>query len=664
MRRQQVIGAHWARTMRAKQPSSSIIARSASLAQFSSTPSTLQGLHSSDGVPPSIGAEAALPPLRPITALYGQRLYRLDTIASMATLTLFDKAPEASTDGGSAAASPSSTNGSGTSLADGAEATSTSSAATDAEALKKSLRAKRRHVNKYMNPELAAQREEDVRQLRQAIERDGASGPMNSASPSARRPVLTVRPVLSFPMLRGPTRHSNQQQQQIANDARRGSNPFPLAPKSPEMVILEVSELDAVTAAAEATGGKSQTTASTPAAVVKETHHVAVFSDGTVVSFGLSDDHLRRLRSEALDPHSDGAKDVLLTADTEVIRLAERTNLCVFPALDGDEASALAALGLSAPPASSTTANANGSTHPTPTPGAPPPQTHSTLRGARPPKAKSLFPSSAATIHRIARNSVGTDIALRYRFTTAGALVRAELPPQGTVNSVPASPGGVDLLTFGSAAAVAAKAAGGSYIDDTRLEAVVLSDNSAAALLPFALCFFELIQLRALNALAYPIHRQVAHWQAHVADRGTLPMTLKAARLLKAKAMRIASRHAKGTARRHRLLWEDHHAAHREAFEEAAEHFELSARSDAFRRRTEGAQASLAYLCDQAHGQKDVVLEWVIIVLIAVEVYIAMKAHAHDFDDDGDRDGHNNKNANASSLSSSFGNPDALVVAV
>eukprot|EP00388_Colpodella_angusta_P044537 GDKK01063207.1.p1 GENE.GDKK01063207.1~~GDKK01063207.1.p1 ORF type:complete len:126 (-),score=6.63 GDKK01063207.1:34-411(-) len=102
---------------------------------------------------------------------------------------------------------------------------------------------------------------------------------------------------------------------------------------------------------------------------------------------------------------------------------------------------------------------------------------------------------------------------------------------------------------------------------------------------------------------------------------------------MKAKLMRIASRQSKMTARRHRLLWEDQHTAGRQVFEAAAEHFELFARNDGFKRRADGVQASLAYLCDQAHHQKDVILEWVIILLIMVEVYIAVKTHSHDYDE-------------------------------
>ena len=161
----------------------------------------------------------------------------------------------------------------------------------------------------------------------------------------------------------------------------------------------------------------------------------------------------------------------------------------------------------------------------------------------------------------------------------------------------------------------------------TRPNAFLLARNDPLTVLPFMFGMQEVVLLRGYNALVLPIRARVADWQHKVSRTGALPMSLKDARVLKASLLRISSRQAKMANTRQKILWEERYVQARQHFLATSDHFEVGAVSEELKNRNEVLQSSVAYLCDQAHQEKDYYLEYIIILLIMVEVYLAMESH-------------------------------------
>eukprot|EP00758_Cryptobia_borreli_P009051 Tbor_TRINITY_DN5442_c1_g15::TRINITY_DN5442_c1_g15_i1::g.25139::m.25139 len=350
-----------------------------------------------------------------------------------------------------------------------------------------------------------------------------------------------------------------------------------------------------------------------------EKSYVAVFATGAVVSFGLNDEGVDLLCRDVLSKCKE-PKDPMLVPDEIAVGMYNMRNR------GGDlrrSPSSVKPTNWTVPPKENSNKSTFGEVASTgslpeerncwrsklPLPHLPPLisklSEKSHMRNA---KNQEQYGETASKIAKEFLNTGECDkslthVVLRHQFTTVDDLPRLgySLPPGGVVSS--------------------------SYIDISDLDAVVLSGNNPDALLPFIFCFYELLHLKALNALLLPIHKKVVAWQRHIIKKGTLPMTLKDARVLKARLSRLSSCQAKMATDRHKILWQEQHAQSRMLFLAATEYFEVAAVNDEFRGRADGLQESLAYLCDQAHQEKDYHLEYIIIVLIMVEVYLAYSTH-------------------------------------
>ena len=80
-----------------------------------------------------------------------------------------------------------------------------------------------------------------------------------------------------------------------------------------------------------------------------------------------------------------------------------------------------------------------------------------------------------------------------------------------------------------------------SYIDEGPLNAVVLSEDTAVAKLPFSLALREHVLVETVQQRLEPVAAVVTKWREKVEKQGTLPFDVHGARVLKAQVLYLAS---------------------------------------------------------------------------------------------------------------------------
>lgn len=158
-----------------------------------------------------------------------------------------------------------------------------------------------------------------------------------------------------------------------------------------------------------------------------------------------------------------------------------------------------------------------------------------------------------------------------------------------------------------------------SYVDEGPLNAIVLENHNAEQKLPFIYCLAESVQIEALNRLMLPVAQNVKQWKDECYNNGSLPLSLREARVNKARLLRIASKQLRLCESRPLIFWEGQYNHLRHVYNDAYEDFEVGFHNGALRTRVSVVQSSLGYLGSEVHKQISRRLEWIIIWLIVVE---------------------------------------------
>jgi hypothetical protein len=160
-----------------------------------------------------------------------------------------------------------------------------------------------------------------------------------------------------------------------------------------------------------------------------------------------------------------------------------------------------------------------------------------------------------------------------------------------------------------------------TYVDEGALNAIVLEDASASAVLPFVFCLGYNVKIDALNALLAPIADKVRDWRDLVRRTGAVPCTPKQARIRNSHVHRLATRHSRIGARPP-IFSSLEFAQQRQVFNLACEHFEVHDRRTALKDHLESVTATLGYLSAEANHKTNHRLEEVICVLLFVGIVV------------------------------------------